>query len=261
MASKVFTSAVSPHVTAGDPRASPPPHIRWPGDATGGQATALTEAHINIERRSRHAPNTLFPQYGMDVIRRQDASQIGTDAEVRDLIADRVEAVRDTRRHDDDVAGRDAAALAVLEGPARTRADRQPDELGVGWEWSIVFDAAPGHERRAARDDVEDLGHLRVTDRPDGSARARWPTLQHADAEPVGAEIGDPDLPIGSPTFGAGVLQDAVDLGARDRDDRRRRSRLRNQPAGCEGDQEASDREPGVSRHVTGTPTSVSESG
>src|SRR5499427_9735998 len=141
---------------------------------------------ITTPSRSHSPSPPLAPQRRMYVGSRQHARQIGTNAEIRHLIADVVEAVRHACRHDDDVAGRDATAIAASERPAGTRPDREPHELGLRRKPAIVLDGAAGHERRAAGDDVEHFGDLRVTDRADRSAGARRGAMQHADAEPVG---------------------------------------------------------------------------
>ena len=86
--------------------------------------------------------------------------------QIGDGLGDLAEAMRDVRRYDDEVPGRDLAALAAFDGADRAWAGEREDGLSIGIERRRVHHGARRHECARARDHSIDFGLLVVLDLP-----------------------------------------------------------------------------------------------
>jgi hypothetical protein len=116
--------------------------------AVANGSVIIRTRRSSIGSRGRRARELLL-QRRMHVVRGEHAREIRTDAEIRQVIRDVVEAVGHARRHDHDVAGRDGPPIAALEHAAAARSHRQPHELCLRRKGAIVFDR--GSRSRACR--------------------------------------------------------------------------------------------------------------
>ena len=140
------------------------------------------------------------------------------------MIGDLTEAVIHTRGDNHDVARADHPARGRLdERRVVAGTDHGRDELAISRDRLDVLDLAAGDEGARPRDDVVDLGDLRVVDGAQRRAGLGGTPPQHGDADVELAHIEDLDLAIAA----AGRGYHSFDLRGRHHGRVERLARLR----------------------------------
>ena len=154
------------------------------------------------------------------ISRRQHAIRIRPDAQVLHVIRNFDPSMQHAGRNDDDVAGGNRAPLAAHERGAVTRTHGHPHDLRIGRQGRWIGALGARDQHAGARQNVVDLGDLRVRDAADGPSVVRsLGHLQDPDADVELADVHDLDLTIRT-ALGRG--RHGVDFGLHDVDGGRR---------------------------------------
>ena len=122
-----------------------------------------------------------------DVTRRQNLVRIDTHDQIDDFVrGDFAEPMRRVWRNDDDVAGSDFAAQAILDTAAFGAGTvQQGDYFIVRRNFLGIIESATGHQRSATGDDMINLSDLAVLDAAGGLFAGGLKTADYTDSDVV----------------------------------------------------------------------------